>query len=209
MHSMKKNLVVLEGLFGGHGRVAILRVLAAHEKPLTGRQVAELAGLSERGSAYALEHLASLGVVSQLRVGRAITQELNRSNVLVTSIVLPAIEAEAALQSHLLEALTDAFEAVSVSLVIFGSVARGEAEPGSDLDVLVVTKDERDAARAHETADQVGHDFYRRFAMPLSVMVVSLSALPKTPTAYLAAARYEGVLVCGRPLDELLADAAR
>lgn len=206
---MHWSIDIINALFGGHGRTAILRLLATQTSPLTGREVAELTGLSPGGAGRALEHFADLGVVARRRVGRAITHEFQRDNVLVQTIVLPALAAERALTDDLRRALSDAFGDLAVSVVLFGSLASGEARPGSDIDVLVVTANQKDAARVSEIADESGPRFFRRYGMPLSVIVQSRETLPAKPTAFLASARDHGELVCGVPLKDLMRHAPK
>ncbi|MDO8847077.1 MAG: nucleotidyltransferase domain-containing protein [Coriobacteriia bacterium] len=201
---MTTDIDILEALFGGPGRTAVLRLLAAQTSDLTGRQIAELAGLSQPGAAGALNHLAGLGVVQRRRAGRAILHQLDRENLLVQSIVLPALAAEAHLIEDLQSELRTAFGPLAESLVLFGSVARGESAPGSDIDVLVVTADNDDATRAMQVADREGPRFFRRYGMPLSVIVTARDRLPAEPGAFLARARDEGILVSGIGLSTLM-----
>lgn len=94
--------------FVGPGRTAALRVLADATGPLTGRQIADIAGLSPAGAARALDRLAELGVTRRRPVGRAVLHELDRASALVSRIIL------------------------------FGSRARGDSDANSDFDLLVV-----------------------------------------------------------------------
>jgi hypothetical protein len=201
---MTQRIDILNALFGGPGRTAVLRLLASRSAPLTGRQVAGLTGLSQPGAARALEHLANLGVVSRRAAGRAILHELERENLLVQSIVLPSLAAEQSLTDDLLKALAETFGPVSVSATLFGSIVAGEAGPGSDIDVLVVTEDDQQSALALEAYDAAGLQFFRRYGMPLSVIVTARGQLPPTPSAFWIEARDTGVTVCGAPLKELL-----
>lgn len=200
---MTREFDILEALFGGPGRTAVLRLLATQTSELTGRQVAELTGLSQPGAARALEHLARMGVVQRRRAGRAILHQLDRDNLLVQSIVVPALTAEAHVIEDIIAELRDAFGASAVSVVLFGSVARGQSRPGSDIDVLVVTADRESAMHADRVAEDVGPRFFRRYGMPLSVIITAREALPREPGAFLARARDEGVLVSGLPLTEV------
>lgn len=207
---MYQSIDILSALFGGPGRTAILRLLAEQEgASLTGRQVAELTGLSPAGATRALDHLSGLGVITSRRVGRAVTHELQHDNVLVQTIVVPVLAAEKAVVDDVRHELVSAFGDVALSVVLFGSVASGEATPGSDIDVLVVTDDQRAASRALEIADQAGPRFFRRYGMPLAVIVQSRETLPNRPTGFLASAMERGDLVCGRPLQELMSRGAR
>jgi predicted nucleotidyltransferase len=206
---MNWSLDIVNALFGGPGRTAILRLLAAQTAPLTGRQVAELTELSPAGASRALAHLSDLGVITRRHVGRAITHELQRDNILVQTIVLPALASEDALVDDLKAALSEAFAEVAVSVVLFGSVASGEAQPGSDVDVLVITANQQDAVRASQIADENGARFFRRYGMPLSVIVQSRGTLPSKPSEFLASAVSGGELVCGVPLKDLMPRASR
>lgn len=201
---MNAGIDILEALFGGPGRTAVLRLLAAQSAELTGRQIAELVGMSQPGIAGTLRHLASLGVVQRRRVGPAILHQLDRDNLLVQTLVLPALSAEANLIEDLKAELRAAFDPFAVSLVLFGSVARGESAPGSDIDVLVITADQADAASAMKVADEVGQRFFRRYGMPLSVIVTAQGMLPAEPSAFLVRARDEGILLSGAALTTLM-----
>jgi len=201
---MNSTVDIVDALFGGSARVAILRVLAVQTISLTGRQVAELAGVSQPGAARALEHFAELGIVSRRRVGRAILHELERENAMVQSIILPVFEAERALQERLRHDLVEAFGAEALSVVLFGSVARGDRELPGDIDVLVVVGDTAAADLILERADEVAPVFFRRYGMPLSVVVAEQSALPAEPAAFLKSACEEGLVVSGEPLQALM-----
>jgi DNA-binding transcriptional ArsR family regulator len=209
IHNMNWSIDMVNALFGGHGRTAILRLLAAQTVPLTGRQVAELTGLSPAGAGRALEHLSALGVVTRRRVGRAITHEIQRDNVLVQTLVLPVLAAEGALIDDLRESLSETFAGAAVSVILFGSMVSGGAGPGSDLDVLVITASQKDAARASQIADESGPRFFRRYGMPLSVIVQSQETLPLKASGFLASAANSGELICGVPLKELMARASK
>jgi predicted nucleotidyltransferase len=200
---------IVNALFGGPGRTAILRLLAVQTAPLTGRQVAELTGLTPAGAGRALEHLSDLGVVARRRVGRAITHEIQPDNVLVQTLVLPVLAAESALVEDLRSGLAEAFAEVALSVVLFGSVVSGDARPGSDVDVLVITANQKNAVRASQIADESGARFFRRYGMPLSVIVQSRDTLPAKPSGFLASAVSGGELVCGVPLAELMRSAAK
>lgn len=79
-------------------------------------------------------------------------------------------------------------------VVVFGSVARGEATPGSDLDLLVVMPD---GTGRRETAQRLYVDVPRR-GVPFDVVVTTpalLATQAATPGLLYAAALREGVEV--------------
>lgn len=145
---MNSSIDIIDALFGGHGRTAILRLLAEETTPLTGRQIAGLTGLSSAGANRALEHFATLGIVKRVPVGSAILHELDREHEIVAQVVLPTIEAERLISdarvwpttpgvpAGIVECLVQRFEPLKIML--FGSHANGTADQDSDFDLLVI-----------------------------------------------------------------------
>ena len=156
---MMTDNAIIDQLFGGPGRTAVLRVLADARGPLTGRQIAEIAGLSPAGAARVLDRLAELGVTTRQPVGRAVLHELDRGSPLVSQIILPAIEAEHGIAAaraerrsslvppEVISCLVDGFDPLQI--ILFGSRARGDSDDSSDFDLLVVLPEVTDK---HATA---------------------------------------------------------
>jgi predicted nucleotidyltransferase len=204
---MNSSIDIIEALFGGRARVAILRLLARSTAPLTGRQVAELTGLSQPGTARALEHFAELGVVSRRRVGRAILHELQRDSVLVGEMVAPVMDAERRLREMLEQDLRETFADDALSVVLFGSALSWAGAPGGDIDVLLVAEDTASADRVEQIAEDAGPRYFRRYGRPLSAIVKTPAALSGERAPFVKSALRDGVAVAGTPLAEIVADA--
>lgn len=119
----------------------VLTVLARTEAPLTGRKIASLA---RRGSQPAvqtiLERLVEHGVASAQPAGPSVLYTLNRGHLLADA-VLAAVGARATLLTRLRDNFAD-WPEPAVHASLFGSVARGEARPDSDIDILIVRPDD-------------------------------------------------------------------
>lgn len=115
----------------------VLCVLAGADEEFSGRRLHKLVARgSENGIRRAAERLVAQGVVSSRPAGRANLYRLNRSH-----LAAPHIEGLALLRAHLLNRARELISAWTVAprlVMIFGSVARGEAGPLSDLDLLVI-----------------------------------------------------------------------
>ncbi len=115
----------------------VLSALARAEAEVTGRQIQRLIGRgSHQGIRNAAERLAEQGVILRRSAGGTNFYQLNRDH-----LAAHWIEGLAGLPSQLLSRLRDTIEAWEqppLLAVLFGSVARGEATPTSDLDLLVV-----------------------------------------------------------------------
>ena len=201
---MQSSTHVIEELLGSRGRIAILRLLATSTVAMTGRQVAELAGLTPAGATRALERLAALGVVKRRRVGSAVLHELERDNAIVQHIVLPVFAAEGELSSRLQSDIAETFGEDAVSIVLFGSMAREDGPTAGDIDVLVVTEDALHANRVEERAATEGARYFRAYGKPLSVITKSRADLNREQPAFLRGVIRDGVTVAGLPLEEIV-----
>ena len=115
----------------------VLEVLTRSGRPLTGREIqrsSRRGGVS--GVAEVLGRLVDTGVVLAEPAGRAILYRGNREH-----LAWPVVEAAMNLRLDLLERLSrqiQQWEAQPRQATLFGSAARGDAGPDSDIDLLLV-----------------------------------------------------------------------
>lgn len=121
----------------------VLGVLAGADSEFSGRHLHKLVARgSENGIRRAAERLVEQGVVVSRHAGRANLYKLNRAHLAAAHI-----EGLAGLRKQLFDRARDLIAAWSIrpcSAMVFGSVARGEAGPHSDLDLLVIRPSEVD-----------------------------------------------------------------
>jgi predicted nucleotidyltransferase len=170
----------LTHVFASAGHVRVLRALAAFGAPLGVAQLASDCGMSARGTRFVLESLVSQGLVGVL--GQP------RSQVFGLSLDHPMAPAVRALfqqervrweqvQDRLREAMTASRHVRAAWL--YGSVARGEDQPHSDVDIaLLVNDSDIDAAdRVREGIRALGDSL----SLHVSAVVLAppeLAALP-------------------------------
>jgi predicted nucleotidyltransferase len=115
----------------------VLTVLAGTTRPLTGREIARLAGrASHSGVITALDRLGDQGIVDREEAGRAFLFTLNREH-----LAAPVVELLANLREELLHRIRSAVSGWNVRahhLSLFGSAARGDGDVDSDIDLFVV-----------------------------------------------------------------------
>jgi predicted nucleotidyltransferase len=124
--------------FGGvipGARGAVLAALLRTDTPLTGRQVHAL--ISDDYSLWtvqeALKALTQLGLIFTQTIGRAGVHTINEDHVSVAPLRV-LLDPITALTGTVREAVGDNVETV----ILFGSIARGEANIHSDVDLAVV-----------------------------------------------------------------------
>lgn len=138
---------------------AVLEVLAGTESALSLSQISRLAPRGSRpGLALVLERLVEHGLVVATPANRGSLYRLNRDHVLAEA-VLSAQRARVTILARLTEAV-EALTPRPVHASVFGSFARREASPGSDIDLLVVlpveaTLDDAWYAQLRGLGDQV------------------------------------------------------
>lgn len=196
---------IIETFFGSPARIRILRVLLAAPQPLSGRQVAELAGLSHRGAIQALDALVASGTVRQRRAGKAYQYSLAREHAAAEKIILPALRAETELLDDLRKTLAGKLGRYAVSLTLYGSAARGEERRGSDIDVFAVAESGGRKKELEERAETLIPFFRERYHALLSLHCMTHAELRgKAGLALLRSVRSEGVHVSGTPIGDLL-----
>jgi predicted nucleotidyltransferase len=136
---------------------AAIEVLARADTDFTGRQVARLAGASNpNGIRKAMLRLSQSGIVLLTPEPHATRYRANREHLLWPAIEL-ALGARDELERRI--ALFASHASPGSTVAVYGSVARGDSNPDSDVDLLVIHTDdtlseERDRF-ALELADRV------------------------------------------------------
>lgn len=117
----------------------VLGVLARADDEFTGRRIHRVLGRgSEHGVRKAADRLVEQGILSRRQAGQAKLYSLNRSH-----LAAPYVEGLGSLRSQLVERLkgtVGAWKKPAAVVLLFGSVARGDAGADSDLDLLVVRR---------------------------------------------------------------------
>lgn len=160
----------LQRIFGG-SQSAVLEVLLGVSGSLSIRQIAGLAGVSEPAAARALRTLETQGVVASQLAGSANMFQLNEAFPFAPAlrdILRLAEKQNDDFARQLLRELDD--KAVN-AIVLFGSAARNEESPTSDIDVLVVVEDSKAVERIAPRILNVEEAMTKRINRPVQLVV--------------------------------------
>lgn len=197
----------IEAVVGGaQGR--LLAVLVKITAPLTLRRLASLADVSPAQASRVMPRLVELGIVDRYEVPPASQFVLARGNV-AAQLLLTLADA----RSIALRQIGEAASLLSpepVSVIAFGSFARGEADAESDIDLAVVRADEVEDDD-ERWADSI--DAWRRVVLALTGNDVEIVEVTASEAARKVRGRSElwrnierdGVVVYGKAFDELSA----
>jgi len=191
-----------EDILGSRARVAVLRVLTRVSVPLSIRQVARQAGLSHVAASETLGRLVGMGLVADSQAGRSRVHWLERRNILVREIVLPLFAAEMAIAESSVDAIRAELPFELFSAVLFGSRARGDNEPGSDFDVVVVERDRAGLDAVLRRLDLVATDLRAALGAPVSVLGYTLEEtrdLIERQDNFMRGVLRDGITITGVP----------
>lgn len=197
----------LEEIFSSGTRLRVAKLLGGNPAAeFTGRQIAGELGISHSTVQQAMRVLVDNGFAFQRVIGKAYVFRANKDSYLYRT-VRQIIQAERGFNREIVNALRSSFRRVALSVVVFGSYARGTARRDSDLDLLVVA---RNPARVESRLGHLVTDFLRRYGVYVSTKVLSVKEFrSKALVPYIRAARREGILVAGKPLEEVLQPAGQ
>ena len=125
----------LDDIFQTPSSVKVLRVLFQSDLDLTGRQIADMAGLNPQTCQNTLDRLDDLLILAIRRIGRAYLHRLKSNNAIVQQMLKPLFTTETNLLSNELTKVANMFSGTAIAVILLGSVARGEEDSGSDIDL--------------------------------------------------------------------------
>lgn len=131
------NTALMAELLGGSGRYKALRCLYEQpERAFGTRELAALAGIDPANASRWLRRWSEVGLVERrMERGTPVFQASRDPSLAPLAQLLQQDTRTSRLLSHQVDKLGEKVEAAA----IFGSAARGESEPASDIDLLLLT----------------------------------------------------------------------
>lgn len=203
----------LDAALSSQSKVRLLRALLPLEQGVSAREAARLAGIPSAPALRALADLVAIGLLLRTELPTQHLYRINRDNSLVPDGLEPLFHAERARLSAAFAALREALEAELAddtlrTLAIFGSAAHGSDHPGSELDVLAVTREQEHVLPVHEKLVGLAPELERRFGLDLSPVVMAQHQFHRECTAgdpAMADAVHGARIIAGLSMERLLA----
>jgi predicted nucleotidyltransferase len=173
-------------------RGVVLDVLTRVQRGMTIRQLADRAGVSHPQAARHVADLERLGIVRREHVGRS--HVITLTDTLTVDLLRRMTE----LRQAVLRAMTDTaslLEPRPVSMVVFGSFARGDDDAESDIDVLVVVKDDKDDGVLDAALARWCQDVTRLTGNPVTEIVVPLAELDSMDRSLRESIERDGITI--------------
>jgi predicted nucleotidyltransferase len=202
-----KYTLILDRIFGHKPKVRALRFLAGPRPSATVSEVAREIGLSTPNASLALRELEAEGILRAQKAGRSILYSLNHGHYLVERFIKPAFGREREAKQDLGKRLAARLSFPYESLILFGSISRGEERPDSDIDLAVIVPDKADPDVAEAAVFEANPAVIKEFGNALSPAVFNKSrflAMLKSGHPLAREIADQGELLSGKLVSELL-----
>lgn len=198
---------VLDEVFSRWSNVAVLRALNKRAVGLSGREVARIAGITNKNCFTALVDFENLGIVNCERGRREHSYKLNRQHALVEEAIIPLLQYEENYFDRIASFIKSKLRSKTISLIVFGSVARKEETMKSDYDLCIVMADAKLKEKVQDAYFDISFDITKRFGITVSPIYFTKSAFlqkvrqNKSPVNNIIK---EGKVISGLSIKELL-----
>lgn len=167
----------LDRIFSQPTKVKLLRFLVETRPEMTGRELSRFCKISHMQVYRNLDDLKAYGIVTKKRVGGAYVYSLNEKNVLVKDVLDTLFRKEGKLLDDVLKAILQVKAGNMLSVVVFGSAARGEERPTSDVDIFILARNENESNLIRDFLSNAELRFHEQTGNRLSPIVMSIAEL--------------------------------
>ncbi len=130
---------IINNFLGDRINLLVLQVLYHQKNGVSGRMMSRLANASVFKVHHVLKFLVRQGVVKEEIFGKTHRYQVNRNHILVKELLNPIVHFEQNIFQDLGMKIAHAYDPHPLSVVLYGSVARGEEKPDSDIDIALIT----------------------------------------------------------------------
>lgn len=162
----------LDNILGQKTKVKALRYLIIKQDGISIRELSRAIDTTEPNLSIILKELEQNGVLISKKIGTSLVFSLNRGHYLVDNILLPLFQEESKSIQALEKYLTKKISFQYISLILFGSIARGDGYAKSDIDILFVVADDIDTDKIEDEIHSINPKIINKFGNSLSPLVL-------------------------------------
>ena len=190
----------LEKLLGSKAKIKILRALRRHKgKEFTVRELAGYIKISHTGVHKALDDLYDMNAVTLKSIGKSHSVSLNPESHLTDLLeYLYKFEDETPKELQRLIKNSLCGQTGIDSAAIFGSVAREEEEPRSDIDLLILSGN---GGKVEAAVSELQVEVSRRFGNSLATFIVTREEMDEGRSPVIKEVREQHIMICGESLE--------
>jgi predicted nucleotidyltransferase len=162
---------LLENILGSKSKVAVLRVLINSKIGYSGSEISRRSGKGLLSIQNALADLEGCGLLDVHRGKVEHRYRLNRDHYLVAHGLRQLFASEGEMMKSLARHLTAVLDGKVVAAGLFGSAARGEARPGSDIDLIVIVESKKEYHKVSRLLLDPVERLSKQFGWPVQLVI--------------------------------------
>lgn len=177
-----------------------------NQADLSGRELAKLSGVSQFKIRTVLDDLSRQGLLKKRLSGRSHLYAFNKHHFLAEKIAL-LLEIEENFFSFLGTWIMNRMDRKPISIILFGSMARGEERPDSDMDLLFIYRRIDSEANLVEKINEALSDSLEYFGnrlAPVLTTPASFQKAIKNRDPFFLHILKEGITLKGAAMNEVL-----
>lgn len=201
----------LDEILNQPSKIKIFRFLFNEKDEYSGRAIAKAISMSVSYTHLNLQQLRNTGVINVRRKGNLVLYSLNENNYFIKNLIAPLFTKEKALYPNLVALikryiLKDKISVISIA--IFGSVAKMEDKPKSDIDLLILTTSVNSRDKVIKLTDDLDIKLAKDFNIALSPYILTKKEAIEKHTkkeAIMESILKNNKLIYGDPIERILA----
>ena len=163
----------MQEIFSAPSHIAILRVLNQITQGISGRELARRAAINDRTCRLALGRLEQFGIIENMGTGKIKLFRLNRKNYFAKTVLPSLFVGEVSFLGSLIEKLQEVLIDKCKWACIYGSVAKKIDVESSDLDLLVILKNENELQLIQEYIIELISNIFIDYGLSLSPVLLT------------------------------------
>lgn len=186
--------------------IKLLRYMIVYETEQTGRETARQCGISYVQAHRILSGLVNQGVVIKRKAGNAYIFKINREHEAVKRLLTPMFSEEKGIAKKIINEKIKPAAKHAISVVLYGSVNRGEERPDSDVDLFFLVKSGKEKQLVKEIIPDISPDFVFSTGNRLDALVLTAAEYKKEKAGSKQVIKSieSGETIYGKPLSDAL-----
>ncbi|MBM3303874.1 MAG: nucleotidyltransferase domain-containing protein [Candidatus Aenigmarchaeota archaeon] len=185
-----------EGLLGSKVKVKVIMYMLSENVPTSEREVARILNVSHMAVNKVMKDFHDFNIITPFKIGNVISWKLNERSYAYEAVTNIKHMAKWPPLEDLKAKIRSKLSGYALKRVaIFGSVAEGREEPDSDIDLLVITEDEKQKKEVVRALAGFSDDCIQRYGNRLSPFVLTEEEIKKTAKRRMVKGAEKGIVV--------------
>ena len=178
---MKFNISIVD-IINSKLKMRIIEFLLSHEAAMSEREIASIIKVSHMSINRIMPELSAINFVDCVRIGNTNQWNVNRKSY-AYKIFSKLIQSINSMKSPLEDLKKTLLQGLSknniMKIVLFGSIAKGDEEEGSDIDVFILVEKSKDKDKVESEIERLSNECYDLYGNRLSVYIMTESEYNK------------------------------